>query len=249
MRFRTIPLTPPRRIVADLSHARLWVPLGVIRRRIDISALREARGTAARPIPWTVLFAKGYALVARDRPELRRSYVRLPWPQLSEASGSIASIMIERDWGGEPALFPAQLKLPAERPLVDLAADLDRALTQPVESIRHFRVLLRLSRWPSPIRALLWWLAFNVGPWRASYYGTFGISVLGQAGAMIDVPVSPLSNFVSYGPFGADGGVDVIMAFDHRVTDGALIAEALAALEQALAGPVADEVRALGVTA
>jgi hypothetical protein len=209
----------------------------------------RARALATRPVPWTVIFAKAWALVADMTPELRRSYVKLPWPQLSQAQASVASIMIERDWAGEPGLFPARLKDPAARPLVDLAADLDRARSAPAHSIRHFAVIMRLCRWPWPVRRALWFLAHNVGIWRVAYFGTFGISVLGQSGVTIDVPVSPLTTFVSYGPFRTDGTVEAIIAFDHRVMDGALIAIALARLEETLNGAIAQELEQLGAVA
>lgn len=247
MPFTSIPLSLPRRVMADMCHVRLSVPLGVVRRTLNIAALSAARKNAAIKIPWSVLFSKAYSLVAAESPPLRRAYVKLPWPQLSQASRSIASVMIERTWQGEAALFPAKLKFPAERSLVDLAEELHTALTAPIEQITHFNVIMRLARWPWPLRRLLWWLAFNVGAWRPGYYGTFGISVIGHSGAMIDVPVSPLSNFISYGPFAANGDVDVIMAFDHRVMDGSVIVQALGDLEAVLNGKIVDELKTIGM--
>ena len=249
MPFTSIRLSLPRRVMVDMCHVRLSVPLGVVRRTINIAALRVARNEAGITIPWTVLFTKAYGLVAAQTPALRRAYVKLPWPQLSQASRSVASVMIERTWQGEATLFPAKLKFPAERSLIDLAADLQTSLTAPIEQVTHFDVIMRLARWPWPVRRLLWWLAFNVGAWRPGYYGTFGISVIGRSGTMIDVPVSPLSNFISYGPFAPNGYVEVIMAFDHRVMDGGVIVKALIDLEAALNGAIIDELKTVGMRA
>lgn len=246
MKFKFIPLSLPRRYMADLSHMRLSVPLGTIKRTINIAGLREARQQAAISIPWTILFAKAYGLLAAETPALRRSYVALPWPSLCEADGSVVTIIIERIWQGEKALFPAKIKMHAERPLTDLADDLARALNDPVESIRHFRVLLNLSRFPWPVRRLLWWLAHNIGPLRTAYFGSFGISVLGHLGATITAPVTPLTSTVSYGPFAASGDVELFMTFDHRVMDGEIVARSLARLEEVLNGPIAAELRGLG---
>lgn len=245
MPMRSVALSLPRRFIADLSHARLAVPLGVVRRTINIGALRRAR-SAARPIPWTILFTKAWALVAAGKPELRQTYAKLPWPHLSEADASVATIMIERVWRGVPSLFPAKLKQPAERSLTDLSEDLLRSVSGPFEANRHYAVIMRLTRLPLPVRRLAWWLAFNVGAWRVAYFGTFGVSVLGQAGVMIDVPVSPLTTFLSYGPFQPDGDVEVIVAFDHRVMDGGLVAEAMAELERTLNTAIVQELQALG---
>jgi hypothetical protein len=246
MPMKYVPLSQPRRFIADLSHASLAVPLGVVRRTINIAPLRQAR-TATQAIPWTILFAKAWALIAAERPALRQTYARLPWPHLSEAGTSVASIMIERDWHGEKGLFPAKLKRPAERALPDLAADLARSTVEPVGSNRHFAVIMRLTKLPLPIRRLAWWLTFNVGAWRVAYFGTFGISVLGHTGVSIDVPVSPLTCFLSYGPFQPNGDVEVIVAFDHRVMDGGLVADAMNQLEHVLNGPILEELQSLGL--
>jgi hypothetical protein len=249
MRARSIPLSLTRRFIADLCHTRQGVPLGVVRSTINVAAVRDARRAAAVQIPWTILFARAYALVARTTPELRQAYVRLPSPRLSESESSVASIMIERDWNGAVALFPARLKRPEDRSLIELAAELETMLTAPVEMIHHFKVIMRLSRWPWPVRRLLWWLAHNVGAWRPGYFGTFGISTLGAFGVTVNVPVSPLTNFVSYGPIAANGDVELLMGFDHRVMDGALIARTMRDLGEALNGPIVAELRAIGTRA
>jgi hypothetical protein len=246
MRTRSLPLNRPRRFMADLCHITLGVPLGVIKRRINIGDVLRARAAAAAPVPWTVLFCKAWALAARDRPVLRQAYCKLPWPQLAEAEASVALIMIERAWHGERALFPAKLNRPAERTLTDLAADLARSRNAPIPSIRHFLVIDRICAWPGPIRRFLWWIAFNIGALRPTYFGTFGISVLGQSSAEIVSPVSPLTSFVSYGPFQPDGFVDVTIAFDHRVMDGAHVVEAILALEGHLNGLIMEELQGLG---
>lgn len=248
MPTRQIPLSLPRRFIADLSHTRLAVPLGVVRRTINIGLLRQAR-TSGQPVPWTILFAKAWALVAARHPALRQTYAKLPWPHLSQADSSVVTIMIERPWNGEPALFPAKLKRPAERTLTSLAAELAHHVQGPLETNRHYQVILRLSRMPLPIRRLLWWMAFNLGAWRVAYFGTFGMSVLGRSGVSIDVPVSPLTSFISYGPFQPNGDVEVIVAFDHRVMDGGLVAAAMADLDITLNGKIVEELQALGQTA
>ncbi len=245
MEGRFVPLSPARRFVDDLSWISLGVPLGVIRRPICVAALRDARAACPNRPPWTVLFARAYAHVARDQPELRRSYVRVPRRGLHEAGSSVATIMIEREVDGETAILPARLKNIGERPLADLIADFDNQRTAPIDSLKHFRRILRISRWPTMLRRPLWWYAFHNGDLRPGYFGTFGLSVLGQNGATIVRPVSPLTNFVGYGPFAADGSVELTMAFDHRVMDGGAIVSAMGRLEAMLNGRVADEVRAL----
>ena len=65
---------------------------------------------------WTAIFVKAYALVASEFPELRRAYVKIPWPSLYEYPLSNASIIIERDYEGEASLFSILIKDPTDAP-------------------------------------------------------------------------------------------------------------------------------------
>ena len=58
-------------------------------------------------------------------------------------------------------------------------------------------------------------------------------------------PLSPLTTTLTYGVIGPDGSCDVRLVYDHRVLDGAVVARALARLEEELTGPVCDELRAM----
>jgi hypothetical protein len=234
MQGRSIPLSPARTFIADLSHAARQVPQGVIARRIDISAVLAARKRMATPVPVTAFFIKAWAEAAEALPELRRSYVTLPWPRLFEHRTSVASLMVERVMDGEAVLFPLRIKSPAERSLQEIAADIAAGRTAPVESVSRNRMILLVSRLPRPLRRLVWWYAFNVPRHRAHYVGTFGVSVVGHLGASILYPVSPVTTFLGYGPFSPQGMVDVTLGFDHRTMDGAVIARGLELLEERL---------------
>lgn len=245
MSGRKIALSLPRRIIADMCHFSLAVPRGVIKRRISVAHLADARkGSAAKPA-WPVLFLKAYALVARDMPALRQSYVKFPAPHLYEQSASVASLVIERDHEGEAALLLARIKQPEAQPLAALDATVRALKDAPSGEVRDFRRALRVAALPLPLRRVLWWLGLNIGRQRAAYYGTFAISVLGGQGVEIVHAVSLWTLLLSYGPISADGEVEVVVSFDHRVMDGAVIARMLAALEMTLNGAIVDELRAL----
>jgi hypothetical protein len=235
MNGTSIRLSPSRAFIADLSEMARRMPQGVLMRRISIKEADELRRTLDPRPPWTAVFAKAWAEIAAELPELRRTYVTLPWPHLFEHTISVASIMVEREVDGEKALFPARVKSPAERSLRDVVSDIELARTAPIGSIRHNRVILLVSRLPRFIRRALWWFAFNRPRHRAHYAGTFGVSAVGHLGASIVVPVSPLTTFIGYGPFAADGTVDITIGFDHRVMDGAVVARAMGLLEAKLA--------------
>ncbi|MGL4635555.1 MAG: hypothetical protein ACRCWF_06225 [Beijerinckiaceae bacterium] len=246
MNGRSIKLSPSRVFIADLCQQTLKTPQGVVARRIDLSLAIKARAefaaqTSGQKPLWTAVFIKAWGEVAAELPELRRSYVTLPWPRLYEHATSVASVMVERDINGEAVLFPVRIKSPAERSLAEITADIETGRSAPVTSISRNRMILAISRLPRPLRRLAWWVAFNVPRHRAHYVGTFGVSVVGHLGASILYPVSPMTTFLGYGPFTEDGTVDVTLGFDHRVMDGAVIARGLALLETKLAAVIVAE--------
>ena len=246
MKGRMVALSPPRRILTDLSHASLGYPRATLRTRIGVGALLAPRDAAR--IPWPVVFAKAYALVARDMPHLRRVYVKLPWPHFYELPQSVASIIIERDWPEaaptEKALFLGRLKDPAGASLAELAAAMRRHKTAPIASIPDFRRILALGAMPLPVRRAGLWLALNLGRQVPNFFGTFAISALGSHGAAIVDTIPVWSGFLNYGPIDADGGVDIYLSVDHRVMDGGHAARAITAMERALNGPILAELLA-----
>lgn len=247
MKGRRVALSRPRRILTDLSHASLGFPRATLLARIDVGALVAPRDAAR--IPWPVVFAKGFALVARERAELRRVYVKLPWPHLYELPASVASIIIERDWPEaapeEKALFLGRLKDPAAAGLAELAAAMRHHKTAPIDRIADFRRILMLAGLPLPLRRAALFLALNLGRQVPNYFGTFAISPLGSHGAAIVNTIPVWTSFLNYGPIGGDGGVDIYLSVDHRVMDGGHAARAVTALEAVLNGAVLEELRAL----
>lgn len=241
MRGRRVPLSAARRLIGDLLHFAAGVPTVPVQRRMQLGALLAARrGCPDRP-PWVVLFTKGLALVAAEVPELRRAYCKFPRPHLYEYPASVASVMVERQIGDEPAVLGLVLKDPAGRPLAELAVAIRHAQTATVSEVKSFARALLLARLPRPVRRLLWWLGLNVGRQRANYFGTFGVTVYSGLGAESLHPLSPLTSTLNYGVIAPDGAVDVRLTYDHRVMDGATVARALARLERVLNTAVAAE--------
>lgn len=242
MRGRFVSLSRPRRIVADHCHFARKTPTGVLKRTINIAPLIRARADAAKKIPWFALFLKGYAIVAQQHAPLRRVYVKLPWPHLYEYPGSVASLVIERDYHGEDALFLARLKNPESRSVIEIAEKVAELKAAPIESVKDFRLALQFALIPLLPRRLLWWIGMNIGRQRANYFGSFGMSVLGAEGTRVNFPISPWTSFMSYGPIAGNGDVEIVIGFDHRVMDGAVISRAMGDLEKALNSAVADEI-------
>jgi hypothetical protein len=235
-RGRRLGLSVPRRVMCDLLAFARAIPTVPVQRPMNVASVAAARARLAPDAPgWCALFTKAYALTALHFPELRRAYLSFPRPTLYEHPFSIASIAVERVYQGENAVFWGHLRRPERVPLRDLQARLRAFKEEPIESFEMFRRVLRVGRWPRPLRRLAWWLGLNLsGRKRAAYLGTFGVSVYSGLGAESLHPISPLTTTMNYGTVGADGGVTVRVVYDHRVLDGATVARALAHLETVL---------------
>ena len=244
-RGRRVPLSPARRLVAELMRACRGIPTVTIERRLALGDLVAARRELpVRPM-WTAIVAKAFALVAAEMPVLRRSYISFPWAHLYEHAGSVAGVVVERECAGERTVFVAQVRRPDTTPLAEIDAFLRECKDAPVESIRRFRRAMRLARLPMPLRRLGIWLGLHAsGRLRERHAGTFGLTSPAAAGAGMVQLITALTATLHYGLFDPDGHLDMRMTFDHRVLDGAEAARALVALERVLRGPVRDELRA-----
>ena len=245
MRGRAIRLSRPRRIIADLLHFALRMPLVPVERRIDISRLKAALAQSAKRPLWSAIFLKGFALVAREMPELRQAYLSLPWPRLYEYPSSIGIIGIERQFEGEIGLFPFRIvNDPAAQTLLEITEQIQRAKNAPLDNVKQFRRMLAFARLPRFVRRATWLAGLNVGRQRANYFGTFCVTTVGPSGASTMHPLAPVTATVGYGLFLDDGRTDVRIVFDHRVLDGARMARSLVRLEEMLNAQILDEIRA-----
>ncbi|MGG5809801.1 hypothetical protein [Falsiroseomonas sp. CW058] len=246
MTARRVPLSPGRQTVADLSWASLRVPRCAMMARLALPRAQAARAAMPAPrIPWTVIFAKGFALAAEAQPALRRIHATLPRPHLIEAPHAIGCIVLERAEAEGQMLGLARFTEPHARPLPDLARALRHAKDAPAAEVKTHRRVLRFARLPWPLRRLMLRWALAAGAPLLRYGGTFAVSAVGHRGAAVIDSVSVLPCFLSYGPIGAAGEVEAFLSFDHRVMDGGDGAAALRGLEAAIEGPVAAEIEAL----
>jgi len=230
-----VGLSPQRRFVVDLLHYAKRVPSVPSQRRMRLADVIAARALAPNRISWCAIFIKAYAIVAARHPELRRTYLPLPWPHLYEHPINVASFSVEREYQGEEGVFFAQVPRPETLSLAELDALIRFHKSAPIEELPSFARTLTLSRLPLPLRRIAWWLGlFSDGACRAHFFGTFGISVVASLGAAGLHLLSPLTTTLNYGAFESDGSIDVRLVYDHRVIDGAPVARALAGLEEVL---------------
>ena len=245
MRGRALKLSAPRRLVGDLMRFSIGIPRVTVQRQMNLGPLLQARAALQRRPSWTALFLRGYGLLASETPELRRAYVKLPWPQLYEYPVSVASVAHEREYEGEQAVLLSRIKGPEHCSIAVLDSWVRNARSRPVLQIKDFRRALAMARVPAPLRWLLMWLGLNLGRQRPNYFGTFQLSVYSGLGAESFNPLTPLTTLLNYGLIGRDGLVNVRILYDHRVMDGATVARALERFEKILNGPITDEVKRL----
>jgi hypothetical protein len=242
MSGRFLPLSLPRRMIGDTLFMGRQLTLTTIQRRMRLGEVVAARA-ALQPRPsWCALFTKAMANVLSRRSELRRVYVSYPWPRLFEYDHITASIVVERDYRGEPALFLARLRSPERLSVFDLDARVRTYKERPIETIAGFRGALWMARLPLLLRRMLGWTIMNWMPrLRGKFLGTFGVSVTAGLGAAGLYLITPWTLTLLYDVFDASGALDVRLTFDHRVVDGAILAAALSDMEREMCGPIREE--------
>jgi hypothetical protein len=243
MRGRAIPLSPIRKLVVDLTL--FHVPSVPVQRVMHLGPLVAARARCNdRPV-WAALFAKAYALAAQEIPDLRRAYIKLPWPQLYEYPESTLSMVFEREHEGEMVILTTRLRTPEKQSIRALSDRMKENKEAPIDRNPDFRRMFSLARWPGPLRRLIWWLGLNMARQRGNYFGTFGITVYSGLGAESLHPISPLTAVLNYGVIDKDGTVAVRIMYDHRVLDGSMVARALERIEQKLMTEVLAELKTM----
>jgi hypothetical protein len=242
MRGTVRKISIPRRLVADLMHASIRVPFVSLSRPLNIRPLLEARALAPAPTGWAAIFVKAFSLVARDEPVLRTLYARWPWPSFYELPRSIAMVAIARVEDGQDCVLPQKIPAGDTLSLTEIAAQIGHAKHAPIDEVPAFRKILRVTRLPLPLRRLMWQIGLNFGRQRANWFGSFGVTSVAAYGAGELHALSPGPFILSYG-VAADQTIDVVIRWDHRITDAALIAKALTRLEQVLNSEIAAELR------
>ena len=243
MRGTARKISIPRRLVADLMHASIRIPFVSLQRPLNVRQLLEARALAGQPPGWAAIFVKAFSLVAREEPVLRTLYAKWPWPCLYELPRSIAMIAIARVEDGEDCVLPQKITAADAESLIEVDALIRYAKDAPIGEVPAFRKILRVTGLPLPLRRFMWQVGLNFGRQRANWFGSFGVTSVAAYGAGELHALSPGPFILSYGVVKQDLTIDVVIRWDHRITDAALMAKALTRLEQVLNTEIAGELR------
>ncbi len=243
-RPRRLSLSRSRRLTIDVLHYNRRVPTCAHDRRCDLSRVAELRSRLPVRISWSLLFIKAFALVAAKRRVLRQSYMAWPWPHVLEHPHSVGMLATHREHRGEPWVLWSRFFHPESRSLIEMQQCLERYQVDPVEKV--FSAQWKLSGLPTLLRRLFWWWALNVeGGMRARRVGTFFLTTLAGKGVEIQDPPAFLTSNLTYGPLDEHGCCRVTISYDHRLMDGATVADCLIELEQTLNGEIARELEVI----
>ncbi len=240
-RFR-VPLS--RRLSWDLLSFHQHVPLCAHDRRMNLRVVSDARDACAQRVSWPALFIKAYAIVAAEVPELRQTWYRWPWAHIYQHPHSVATLAVQHEFNDEKWLFWGLISTPEKSDLVELQRLIDRYRDGDVQKI--FAKQLQLAHLPTPLRRAIWWSNLNVATKsRAKRIGTFFLSTLAGRGTEIQLPPSVHTGCLTFGPLDENGVSRVTLAYDHRIMDGALVANALHRLERVLNETMVAEMRSI----
>ncbi len=209
---------------------------------MDLGPLAAARASLVPRPSWCALFAKAFAILGREHPELRRSYLKFPRARLYEHPYNVVSLNVERQTETENVILYCLIRSPENRSLREIDEIVRQHKEEPLETLRAYRRSVNFSRVPWPLRRLFWWTALNVfGRRRCHNFGTFGISSVGAQGAGLLHLTPVLTSTIHFGLFDEQHRMDVRFSWDHRVMDGALVARVLRDLETILNHDIARE--------
>lgn len=241
-----VALSLDRRVICDLMHLSLKTPTVAIQKDMNVAELAVARRLASPRPSWCSIFTKAYAKVVAGHPELRRAYLSFPRERMFEYEVTSADIAVEMLVEGENAVVGVPVNRPETKPLVDIDRLVSCCRAKPLEYLGRYRRARSLTRWPRWLRRLLWWYALNVsGRRRARYFGTFGVTTVGNWGVDSLRPLAPCISLLHYGAIDSQGNVTMRLTFDHRVMDGSAPAKALVEMEQFLRTEVLTEIQSL----
>lgn len=234
-RGRTIPLSLPRRWVGDLVAFGQRVPTVAGERTIRLGPLVEARRLADYRPSWCALITKSFGIASSRLPELRRSHLEFPYARLYEHPTSVAAIAINRQFEGEPAVFPGLMQAPEIRTLREIDAHIVQLSKAPIHEVGCYRRLIRVTRLPLPVRRFLWWYGLCAdGLLKSRIFGTFSVNTTASMRFKVRQFLTPITSALYYSAVNKEGEIIIQLAFDHRVFDGSTAGRAYRELEKIL---------------
>lgn len=239
-----MPVPQSRALVSDVLHFHQRIPTCAQDRLISLAELEELRVGLRNRISWPAIFLKSFSGLAAQHPRLRQTWRNWPWPHIFQHETSWGTVAVSRRFRDDDWLFWGQFESPERTALEEIQTRLDRFSNGHVEEV--FRKQLLLSSLPRLARRLVWWWQLNLaGEKRVKRTGTFSLSSVAGRGAEIQHPPGFVTSVLTFGPINTEGNSRVTIAYDHRLMDGAFVAELLAELEAELHSSIRAELISL----
>jgi hypothetical protein len=239
-RSSAVPLH--RRWIADIIHFGRKAHTVGAELTINVAAVAAARNTRQPPASWVSIWVRAVGLVGRNRPELRTAYLPFPWPRMYVHPSMAVTVMIERQWQGQPAVFAQPIPNVDARTVSEIDDVFVPLKSLPVENVGAFRHIIRISKFPLPLRRMLWSIAHDwSGRLRSKYIGSVAINSLPRTRIRITQIASPCSCLIYFGQVAPNGDMPVQVFWDHRVMDAIEVDRVFREIEAALNSEVAAE--------
>jgi hypothetical protein len=225
------------------------IPTIPVQKKINIHQTLLARRQQVDRSTWCAIFLRAMALTTQIHPPLRRVYVGGWRPHLFESTSNVAMVAIEREYAGEPVVFIGRIRNPEYRTIREIDAEIAHFKRDPISRVGLFKRTILLGRMPGFLRRFI--LRRHVecsGKARVYRSGTFGVSVYSALGAESLHPIAPVTSLLNYGVIDPNGDVTVRLIYDHRVTDGSVIARGLSTLEEILNTVIVEELHERSTT-
>lgn len=236
-----------RNLVRDVLWLHQDVPTCVHHREMNLASVSAARSALSERVSWPAVFLKAYGAICARHPKLLQTWRRWPVSHLFQHSSPVASVAVHRRYQNDDWLLWGKIRDPHLQSLLALQAALDRFTDEPVEEV--FRQELQLAMLPTFLRRLIWWCNLNLyGEKRIKRTGSFLLTTLAGRGADNPHPPSFLTSTISYAPLRADGSCQVSIIYDHRLMDGAFVADRLMELEVELNEVILADLQAMAST-
>jgi hypothetical protein len=243
-RSSSVPLQ--RRWIADIVHFGRKSHCVGCKWVINVAPAAAARKSRIPPVSWVAIWVRTIALAGQKWPELRMCYLPYPWPRVYLHPFTVATLVVERQWNGVPAVFLDTIKHPETLPITEIEHIFLGLRENPVERVGAYRFLIRISKLPLLLRRCLWSIGFYwSGRLRTKYMGSFAVNFIRAPRFSVAQTMTPISFSLWFSLVDPNGDMTAHLLWDHRLLDAMAADRLVHDLEAIMNKVVAAELSAL----
>jgi pyruvate/2-oxoglutarate dehydrogenase complex dihydrolipoamide acyltransferase (E2) component len=212
---------------------------------IDATRLKAARAASGDAISYISYVVKAAADVIATCAEARGSLSDGLRPRIATLDGVIAKILFDKRINGRRCVVSGTVEAPDRASLAVIQSQIEDYKEAEVEKGGPFGALWKLQRLPLALVRFVYGAVLREPRRRARFQGTFSVTSVGHGPVRAILPMIATTIGLGMGriietPVARDGQVAIVpiltlsLTFDHRVLDGALATDLLAAIKQRL---------------